>query len=223
VIGSVVLNQPMGGMNPWAVEAAARGGAKVVWLPTAHSENQLHHEAQSGTAHRAAMTLPGRETAVRVFTNDGQPTPDTEAVLEIVRDRNLLLATGHLSPEEVDRLTVRAIDVGVRRIVVTHPELPVVAMPVALQQRLAQRGVYFERTFNVTRPPRSVMTVSELAARIREVGTASTILATDFGQVDNPPPVEGLLDYVSGLLNEGFTEEEVRHMVGEHARSLLDL
>src|SRR3712207_1634667 len=34
VLGSVVLNQPMGGMNPWAVEAAARGGAKVVWMPT---------------------------------------------------------------------------------------------------------------------------------------------------------------------------------------------
>src|SRR5712692_7880913 len=124
-----VWPRSMGGANPWAVEAAARGGAKVVWLPTAHSENQLHHEAQSGTVHRAAMTLPGRETAVRVFTSDGQPTPDTEAVLEIVRDRNLLLATGHLSPEEVDSLTARAIDIGVRRIVVTHPELPVVAMP----------------------------------------------------------------------------------------------
>ncbi len=223
VIGSVVLNRPMGGMNPWAVEAAARGGAKVVWLPTAHSENQLHHEAQSGTVHRAAMTLPGRETAVRVFTADGQPTPDTEAVLEIVRDRNLLLATGHLSPEEVDSLTARAIDIGVRRIVVTHPELPVVAMPVAQQQRLAQRGVYFERTFNVTRPPRSLMTLSELAGRIREVGTATTILATDFGQLDNPPPVEGLLDYVSGLLSEGFTEEELRQMVGAHARTLLDV
>src|SRR6266851_2107435 len=68
----------------------------------------------------------------------------------------------------IDSLSARAIDVGVRRIVVTHPELPVVAMPAALQQRLAQRGVYFERTFNVTRPPRSLMTVSELAARIRE-------------------------------------------------------
>jgi hypothetical protein len=223
IVGSVVLNQSMGGMNPWAVEAAARGGAKVVWLPTAHAENQLHHEAQSGSVHRAAMTLPGRQTAVQVFNADGQPTADTDAVLEIVRDRNLLLATGHLSPDEVDRLTARAIEVGVRRIVVTHPELPVISMPVEVQRRLAERGVYFERTFNVTRPPRSVLSMPELAARIREVGPASTILATDFGQVDNPPPVEGLLEYVRGLLDEGFSEDEVRHMVGEHARALLDL
>jgi hypothetical protein len=160
---------------------------------------------------------------VQVFNADGQPTADTDAVLEIVRDRNLLLATGHLSPDEVDRLTARAIEVGVRRIVATHPELPVISMPVELQRRLAERGVYFERTFNVTRPPRSVLSMPELAARIREVGSASTILATDFGQVDNPPPVEGLLDCVRGLLDEGFSEDEVRQMVGEHARALLDL
>src|SRR2546430_1981516 len=68
LIGSIVLNQPMGGINPWAVEAAARGGAKVVWLPTAHSENQLEHESQPGVAaHPAAMHLPGYETAVHVF------------------------------------------------------------------------------------------------------------------------------------------------------------
>jgi Family of unknown function (DUF6282) len=43
----------MGGMNPWAVEAAARGGAKVVWMPTAHSAHQL-----AGEPPVADATLP---------------------------------------------------------------------------------------------------------------------------------------------------------------------
>jgi len=142
IIGSIVLNQPMGGINPWAVEAAARAGVKVVWMPTAHAENQLDHEAQpGGRPHRAAMTLPGRDARVRVFDSNGNPTPETEAVLEIVRDRGMLLATGHLSPDEVDRLTARAVEVGVRKVVATHPDLPSIDMPVALQQRLAERGV----------------------------------------------------------------------------------
>src|SRR3954451_6707654 len=64
LIGSIVLNQPMGGINPWAVEAAARGGARGVWLPTAHSENQLAHESQPGVRPPpAAMHLEGYETA----------------------------------------------------------------------------------------------------------------------------------------------------------------
>ena len=34
VYGSVTLNPPVGGLNPSAVEAAARMGAKIVWMPT---------------------------------------------------------------------------------------------------------------------------------------------------------------------------------------------
>jgi hypothetical protein len=134
VIGSIVLNQSMGGINPWAVEAAARGGAKVVWMPTAHSEHQLRGEASGGRPHPAALTLPGREATVRVFDADGVPTADTDAVLEIVRDHEMVLATGHLSPDEVDRFTARALHVGCQRIVSTHPDLPLISMPVALQK-----------------------------------------------------------------------------------------
>lgn len=224
VIGSIVLNQPMGGINPWAVEAAGRGGAKVVWLPTAHSENQLKHESAPGVRpHPARMHLPGRDAAVRPFTPDGALTPDMEAVIEIVRDRGMVLATGHLTPHEVDRLTERAVAMGLRKIVATHPDLPVISMPVELQKRLAERGVSFERTFNVTAPQYATLSVAELAARIREVGPASTIMATDFGQVGSPLPADGLESYVRGMLDHGFSAAEVRQMVSEHARALLEI
>ncbi|MCC6178732.1 MAG: cytosolic protein [Chloroflexi bacterium] len=221
IIGSLVLNQPMGGINPWAVEAAARGGAKVVWLPTFQSENQLEHEAHGGERHRAQLSVKGREQAVRVFDADGTLTADARAVVEIVRDRGMVLASGHLSPDEVDRLTRHTQDVGLKRVILTHPDLPVISMPVDFQKRLTERGVFFERTFNVTRPPYAALTMVELAARIREVGVDSTILATDFGQTQNPPPVEGLEAYVQGLLDAGFTPVEIRPMVGGHARALL--
>ena len=158
-----------------------------------------------------------------VFGPDGAPTRDAVAVLEIVRDRGLVLATGHLSPDEVERLTARTVDIGLRKVVSTHPDLPAINMPVELQKKLAERGVYFERTVNVTTPPYSHLTMAELAARIRDVGFRSTILATDFGQPHNPPPVEGLGTYVQGLLDNGFAEDEIRAMVGGHARALLEV
>jgi hypothetical protein len=83
--------------------------------------------------------------------------------------------------------------------------------------------VYLERTFNVTRPPYATLSMAELAARIREVGPASTILATDFGQPNNPPPVEGMAAYVAGLVDNGFSGDEIRGMAGERARTLLQL
>jgi hypothetical protein len=224
VLGSIVLNQSMGGMNPWAVEAAARGGAKVVWMPTFQSEHQIAYQSRpGGLPHRADLQVAGRSPAVKVFDADGALTPDAEAVLELIRDRRLLLASGHLSPDEVDRLVARAHAIGLTKIVVTHPDLPMVGMPVDLQRRLAERGVFFERTFNIVNPPYETLTIPELAARIRAVGHESTVMATDFGQLHNPTPAEGLEAYIRGLLDNGFSAAEVRAMVSEHARALLEV
>ncbi len=88
---------------------------------------------------------------------------------------------------------------------------------------MAERGVYFERTFNVTLRGAAGLTMAALADRIRDVGYTSTVLATDFGQTENPLPVEGMLAYVQGLLDNGFTEAEVRQMSATNASALLDL
>jgi Family of unknown function (DUF6282) len=113
--------------------------------------------------------------------------------------------------------------VVLKKVVLTHPDLPVISLPVDLQRRLAERGVFFERTYNIVNPPYSPLSMPELAARIRAVGPESTVLAADFGQTHNPMPAEGLEAYIRGLLDNGFTAAEVRPMVGEHARALLDV
>ena len=100
----------------------------------------------------------------------------------------MVLATGDLRPEEVDRLTARAIDMGLKKIISTHPDLPAISMPVDLQKRLAERGIFFERTFNVTTPRYNTISVAGLAARIRDVGYTQTIMATDFGQPGQSAP-----------------------------------
>ena len=40
VYGAIALNNPIGGLNPTALDVAARLGAKVVWLPTMDSANE---------------------------------------------------------------------------------------------------------------------------------------------------------------------------------------
>jgi hypothetical protein len=39
-IGSIALNAAVGGLNPLAVEIAAREGARIVWLPTVDAANE---------------------------------------------------------------------------------------------------------------------------------------------------------------------------------------
>ena len=48
-LGAIALNRAVGGMNPLAVEIAAREGARTVWLPTVDSVNESHErEAAPG-------------------------------------------------------------------------------------------------------------------------------------------------------------------------------
>ena len=42
VLGAIALNRAVGGINPLAVEIAAREGARTVWLPTVDSVNESH-------------------------------------------------------------------------------------------------------------------------------------------------------------------------------------
>jgi hypothetical protein len=39
-VGAITLNYSVGGMNPLAVELAARDGAKIVWIPTFDALNE---------------------------------------------------------------------------------------------------------------------------------------------------------------------------------------
>src|SRR5581483_6626576 len=43
VLGSIVLNNAIGGINPIAVEIAARAGVRIVWMPTFDGINESGH------------------------------------------------------------------------------------------------------------------------------------------------------------------------------------
>ena len=43
-LGAISLNAGVGGLNAQAVEIAARGGARIVWLPTVDSENEASED-----------------------------------------------------------------------------------------------------------------------------------------------------------------------------------
>jgi predicted metal-dependent phosphotriesterase family hydrolase len=67
------------------------------------------------------------------------------------------------------------------------------------------------------------MPFAELAAIIRRVGTASTVMATDLGQIDKLSPVDGLATYIAHLQAEGFDEASIARMSRENPAALLEL
>jgi hypothetical protein len=152
-------------------------------------------------------------------TDNGKVTEATHQCLEIITKHDMVLATSHIRPSEVLPVVKAAQEVGVKRIVITHPEFPTTLLSIDQQQELARYGVYFERCF--TTPNTGKISWEQVYANIREVGPASTILATDLGQVTAPYPDEGLGIFIERLLDNGFSERDIRTMVRDNPSQVL--
>jgi predicted metal-dependent phosphotriesterase family hydrolase len=142
-------------------------------------------------------------------------------ILEVLSRHDVILSTGHLSQDEIIVLVRAAIKKKIKKILVTHPDHFFIQMPLRLQKDLAAKGVFFDRCF----PTRttSPLTIEEVAKRIREVGVASSVLTSDFGQPENPFPVEGLKIYIQKLIQQGFSDQEIDQMVKINPGRLLSL
>jgi len=140
------------------------------------------------------------------------------AILKLIAEADAVLATGHLSPAESKVLVAEARRRSVRRIIVTHPESQAVEMSVEQQLELLAPGVYFERCWIATTKQ---LTATRLAEVIQAVGPESTIMATDFGQARNPVPVEGLRAFIASMLDQGFSQAQVKLMVRENPAAVL--
>ncbi len=220
VLGSVCLNAAVGGLNPLAVEIAAREGARFVWLPTVDAENESPaRRPPQGNAPRpvwAGLQEELRRAGVRwepvpVVDASGQPLPELREVLRAVARHQLVLATGHLSADEIFTVVEAARAAGVRCVVVTHPDFPTQRVSVDDQRRLARQGAWLERCFSTAESGKICW--AELAEIIRSVGVRHSYLSSDLGQVHGPPVEDGLPLFADRLLALGFAEEEVRTMV----------
>ncbi len=134
------------------------------------------------------------------------------------------LGTGHLSTGEIIVLVQQARAMGLRRILITHPECRLSWMEVEMQRALAADGVFFERCYlNALPGGDAEVSMAEMAAHIRAVGVGSTVLSTDLGRAGAPAPVEGMRAYLDALEAEGIAGEELRRMAGENPAYLLRL
>ena len=212
MFGSITLNRVVGGINPVAVETALKLGAKVVWLPT-----------QSAKGHMEKM---GQDLSKCVeVTRDGKVLPEVKSVLQLVKDHDAVLGTGHISPEECFLVVEEAKKMGIDKVVVTHPEWWIVGMSVEDQLRLVKDyDVYLERCYaqNMGGGKYKSNLPSNLEI-IQTVGYEHVMVDTDGGQVENPHWELALQEYMQYLVDHGIPEEQVYHMTHTIPAGLLGL
>jgi hypothetical protein len=230
VLGTITLNRSLGGLNPLAVEIAARQGARVVWFPTVSAVNEQHEVLRAGAYEKVpvwvAFELSLREAGlaydpVPVVDARGALLPEAHGVLDVIARHHLVLCTGHLGRDEVFALVEAAAERGVRDIVVTHPEFPSQSIAPADQVELAAMGALMERAF--TTPYTGKVPWDRVFEATRAVGPQHTVWATDLGQSANPPVEDGLALMADAYLAAGFTDVEIRTMAVANTRRVAGL
>jgi hypothetical protein len=224
-LGAIVLNRAVGGINPLAVEIAAREGARTVWMPTVDAVNEAgereHVKPGAKVPVWVKLQLDLRKQGleiepVPVVDGEGEILDETRTVIDLIARHQLLLATGHISRDEIFAVVEAALEHGVRQIVITHPEFPAQSLTVEDQRALAERGALLERCF--TTPHTGKISWECWLEHVRACGPENSVLSTDLGQVFNPPVQDGLALMVDRLLEDGFDEREVHQMAVVNTR-----
>ncbi len=205
VAGSIVLNTSVGGLNPDAVDVAGRLGARVVWMPTMSARHWIERQGGSG----GIDLLEG-----------GQLRPSVLEILDVAGRYDMVVASGHVAPDEAIELFRQAKARGVNRLLATHP-----AGVASLDEQceMASLGAFLEYTFLACTPSRSSMSPAELAETLQTLGTDHCIVTTDFGQWMNPPPAEGMRMAIAALLQAGLSADRVSALVKGNPIALLGL
>ena len=212
IFGGIDLNRSVGGVNPAAVErmVLVKGGwGKVIWMPTFDAENQVRYSKENRPFVPVAKA--------------GQLLPEVREVIALAAKNNLLLETGHSSPEECLMIVREARKQGVRNVVVTHAMLPPVGMSVAQMIEAAHQGAYLEFVYNGLIGRSKAFEVQDYVRAIHAVGAKSCILASDLGQVGNPLHPDGLGAFFELMLRNGISRDELAVMTKINPARVLGL
>ncbi|MFB0543764.1 MAG: DUF6282 family protein, partial [Candidatus Bathyarchaeia archaeon] len=143
VYSGITLNYAVGGLNPFAVDAALRLGAKIVWMPSVDARNHLSHFGELGKygSKLDYRKPPFYESAegITIYTEDGGLDPSLGLILDSIAEADVALATSHLSVEESMELVEEALRRGVGKVVVTHVAFITASLSIRQQRWMAER------------------------------------------------------------------------------------
>jgi hypothetical protein len=208
--GGFVLNLPNGGVNPAGVEFMAtriKGEpGRIVWMPAGDTEKEV----------RESKTPNGPFVAV---SKNGELLPEVKQVISIIAKHGLVLASGHIVPEDALMVFREANRQGVQHMIATHAFDLAGKMTVEQMKEAAKLGAFIEFDF------RNTLEGGRMDA-IRQVGPEFCFLS-EFWTKAGPPREYAGLDGVGAFAEvmraHGFTDRELELMFKENPAKALGL
>jgi len=224
IFSGIVLNNVVGGINPYAVEHTAAMGGRIVWMPTLAAENHLRWEKSAKWAHPASTQKMRPARAVPVLDANRRVLDEVKEVLDVIARNDMVLASGHLHVSETWLVFEEAQRRGVKRLIFTHPE-DIVDASMNDVQGIAAMGAMVEHSlaFFLEGSKFKTCSAQDLRRQIDAAGIDHTMLCSDLGQVGVFSPLEGFRHAVELCLGLGYTDVDIHKMVSTNTARVLGL
>lgn len=209
--GGIVCNYYVGGLFPDSVEMCCRAGGKKVWLP---SHDGAHH-------HR----VMGEKGGIELLDSKGKPRKELMEILEIVKKFDVILDPCHASVKERFVVIDAARKMGIKKIMLTHPNWNVNRATIEQQVEMARRGAFvglfmYSSVNHFNNPNGDPFEMLEI---IKKVGPDRIVMSTDLGTMLNVHPVEGMKLFIRLLLALGVGKKDLEKMLKKNPYFLLNL
>ena len=220
IYSSMCLNNSMGLFNLMALDAAINMGAKIIYFPTVSSKNHIDHH-KGNFVGSGKMSVP--ETPVVYVDENGVMDPAAVECLKLIAEKDVVLGTGHGTAWEIDHLVEKALEVGVKRILVNHPQFHIGASYEQMT-KWAKLGAYIEMNVCVFTSGSKLGSLDDqvIADMLKAVPLEQMILDSDMGQNGNGSPVEGMYRFIRLLMDKfGLSEEDINLIAKTNPAKLL--
>lgn len=222
ILPSITLNNTSGGINPISVESAARQGARVVFMPTWSAENDLRNGGFGAYMKRYLPSAAGLvpEQGISLLKRGFSLRPEVCEVLEVAREHNLIIATGHISPRESLALMKEVNRIGAGPVIFSHPYSRSVGASTESMKQMADLGAYVEICALGLMPAFQSLRPADVVRIVSEIGMERCLLSTDFFFEWAPPAPEMLRMVVGTLLAKGLNQPQLARLICENPCSL---
>ena len=208
------------GANAEAVGRIRRGNARLTGVrlakdvvPALRERKTLLHAGPPVAWENMCGTMRGAMIGAMLFEGWAKNPAEAEA-----------LHARYAGPRESLRLLAAARDLGIRRMLVTHPLMSFTRFTVPEMKDALRLGALLEfDALSCCATWHDPVPVTTTAQAIRAVGARHCVLATDGGQSFNPPPVEMLRRFVLDLRGEGLSAGDLGLMTCENPARVVGL
>jgi len=209
--GGFVLNRSNGGNNVAGVEYMATISGepkpgKIVWLPAGDTEKEVK---ESRNPNRPFVAV----------SKNGQLLPEVKDIIALIAKNNLVLASGHVVPDDALLAFREARAAGVKLLIATHAADIAGKMTVEQMQEAAKLGAYIEFDYrNTLEGGRTDM--------IRKVGPEHCFLSEFWTRNQAPKEYAGAAGigaFAAEMKKRGFSDRELEIMFKDNPAKAIGL